>query len=429
MENKDKVLFKDLLFYTRDGEWGEAEIVEDSIPMKVIRGTDFKAIREGQLANVPIRFIQHKKALLKSLKAWDILIETAGGTKDQPTGRTAIITPKILENESLPLTCSSFARILRIKDEIVNPQYVFWFLQNIYNSGEIEAHQVQHTGIARFQFTRFSESVSLSLPSRVTQDSIVDILSSLDEKIELNRQMSKTLEDIASSLFKSWFIDFDPIKAKTADREPEGLSAEIAELFPDSFVDSPLGKIPSGWKIVYLHNVSNIVYGKNLPTSELIEDGFPVFGGNGLIGYYTTFLYDEPQVIIACRGAASGKIHRTIPKSFVTNNSLVCEILKNNDINRYYLEYMLKYLDMTRYATGSAQPQITIQNLNNVTFWIPKKELMIAFGKIISFLHEKELSLDINAKVLSEIRDTLLPKLINGEVKIREAETLISATI
>ncbi|WP_068468941.1 restriction endonuclease subunit S [Candidatus Protochlamydia phocaeensis] len=372
------------------------------------------SLKEARRNNFKLKNVPQEKYI----QIGDVLINSTGtGT----LGRVAQVK-KITE----PTTVDSHVTIVRPNSNLINKDYFGWVLRS--KESFIESLGEGSTGQTELSRARL-EKMQLHIPCLQAQETIANILNSLDDKIELNRQICKTLENIADSLFKSWFIDFDPVKTKAVGRRPEGLSPEIADLFPESFIDSLSGLIPAGWKIVHLHDVSNIVYGKNLPTSELIENGFPVFGGNGLIGYHTTFLYDEQQVIIACRGAASGKIHRTDPKSFVTNNSLICEVLKNRDINRYYLEYMLKYLDMTRYATGSAQPQITIQNLKNVTFWIPKKKLMIAFGEIISSLHEKVLALNINTEILSEIRDTFLLKLISGEIKIQEAEMLISATI
>ena len=239
---------REILAYTRDGEWGAGDLNANLIPMRVIRGTDFEAVSRGSLANVPIRYIRPDVSARKTLKPWDILIETAGGSKNRPTGRTLLVHPRILERSGIPVTCASFARFLRIHCDRANPAYVYWFLQHLYSIGEMEKHQVQHTGVARFQFTDFAANIEVPLPPLPEQHAIAHILGTLDDKIELNRRMNQTLEAMARALFKSWFVDFDPVRAKMAGRDP-GLPKHLADLFPDRMVDSELGPIPEGWEV------------------------------------------------------------------------------------------------------------------------------------------------------------------------------------
>ena len=205
---------RSLLIHTRDGEWGSANPGDGLVPIRVIRGTDFERVRQGDLTTVPIRYLRVEQSARKALRPGDILIETAGGSKGRPTGRTLLIQPRILEGSEIPFTCASFARFLRVDEARVNAPYLYWFLQHLYQIGEMERHQVQHTGIARFQFTRFSEEIQVPVPSRPEQRSIAHILGTLDDKIELNRRMNRTLEEMARALFKSWFVDFDPVRAK-----------------------------------------------------------------------------------------------------------------------------------------------------------------------------------------------------------------------
>jgi type I restriction enzyme S subunit len=238
---------RELLAHTRDGEWGSEVASETSVAMRVIRGTDFEAVRRGDLQSVPVRQIEADAAERKKLKPWDILIETAGGSTGRPTGRTVLITPKTLAGADFPVTCASFARFLRIDSTKADPVYVYWFLQNLYSTGEIEQHQVQHTGIARFQLTKFAESQNISLPSFSEQRAIGQILGVLEAKIELNERVNGTLADMARALFKSWFLDFDPVRAKAEGRESR-LPKLLVDLFPSSFQSSVLGPIPLGWE-------------------------------------------------------------------------------------------------------------------------------------------------------------------------------------
>lgn len=172
----------------------------------------------------------------------------------------------------------------------------------------------------------------------------------------------------------------------------------------------------NNYNISTLEAVATIKYGKGLPTKKLTAQGFPVFGGNGVIGRYTHFMYEEPQVLVSCRGAASGKIMESYPNSFVTNNSL---ILEWNDY-RYY-EFYKQFLlanPLNSYATGSAQPQITIDNIKNVPIPYPNydeiSELCLTLRSISSLHYENV----IENNKLANLRDTLLPHLMSGELDV-----------
>lgn len=239
-------------------------------------------------------------------------------------------------------------------------------------------------------------NLDLLLPDIKSQRRIASILSSLDDKIELNLQMNKTLESIAQAIFKEWFVDF---------RFP-GYDGELTD------------GMPYGWSIESFFKTINIVYGKNLPTTSLKEKGYPVFGGNGIIGYYDNFLYEKPQIIIACRGAASGKINQTLPNSFVTNNSLVFEIKEDSLISFCFLKYFCLNIDFSRYVTGSAQPQITIENLRTLEFLVPAYEVIKLFESLIQPIEERLLNNYVENQTLTQIRDSLLPKLMTGKIRV-----------
>ncbi len=215
----------------------------------------------------------------------------------------------------------------------------------------------------------------LQVPPLPEQKAIAHILGTLDDKIGLNRHMNATLEAMAQALFKSWFVDFDPVKAKAAGRAPEGMDADTAALFPREFVESELGPIPKGWEVYFLSELLNIAYGKNLPTTKLKESGYPVFGGNGQIGYHDFSLYEKPQVLIACRGAASGKINQSLPFSFVTNNSLVLETNKTTRVGFCFLKQFMCNSGLSGHVTGSAQPQVTIENIKNFKVLVPSVDM------------------------------------------------------
>jgi len=228
-------------------------------------------------------------------------------------------------------------------------------------------------------------SQEILLPPFPEQKAIASVLSSLDDKIDLLHRQNKTLEKMAETLFRQWFVE----EAK------------------------------EDWEEVKLGEVVNIRYGKNLPTSNLIEKGYPVFGGNGLIGYYKEYLYGTPQVLIACRGAASGKVLISLPYSFVTNNSLILEIPQKSILTFEFLKYYAYSTDFSSYISGSAQPQITINDLRNAEMLLPPKNKIINFSEIIRPVERKMLYNQQQIRTLEKLRDTLLPKLMSGQIRVK----------
>ncbi len=196
--SSDPVLLRSLLVETKDGEWGKDAPFEGSVEMAVIRGTDFETAKLGQLKGVPVRHIAGKAAGRKLLKPFDILIETAGGSKGKPTGKTVLLRPAIFESAATPLTCASFARFLRVDSALADPEFVYWYLQHLYFNGDIEHYQVQHTGIARFQFTRFADSIELRLPEIDEQKRVSALFGTIDDRIALLRETNSTLEAIGA---------------------------------------------------------------------------------------------------------------------------------------------------------------------------------------------------------------------------------------
>jgi type I restriction enzyme, S subunit len=333
-------------------------------------------------------------------------------------GYSALIPP----SEKLLLHNQRIGKVI-VKTNSVDVGYLNYQLRTKTYRNEVLASAtgstVKHTSPTKMCAYRFS------LPPLAEQKSIASILGALDDKIENNRRMNETLEAMARAIFKSWFVDFDPVRAKAEGNQPAHMDAETAALFPSSFGDDGL---PEGWCTVSLHTVSNIVYGKNLPTKNLIESGYPVFGGNGIIGFHTEYLYEEPQVLIACRGAASGKVLRSLPNSFVTNNSLIIELTESL-LNRYFVELYLRHITLEKFTSGSAQPQMTIANMDAVKILQPTAELISSFSSYVARLFDKIMANDDENETLAKLRDTLLPKLMSGQIRVRDAEKEVEEVV
>ena len=327
----------------------------------------------------------------------------------------------------------------------ITKEFTYWLLLN-------ERKKLVHQGNGSVFInlkTDILKSHIVKIPDIKTQNKIVLILDQISNKIELNTQTNQTLEQIAQATFKHWFIDFTPVHAK-ANALARGETIEQAELaamaclsgktvekitalktedptayhqlqqtaaaFPSEFVETEMGQVPKGWGYKFLNEVCKIAYGKNLPTKQLLDQGYPVFGGNGIIGYFDRYLYEQPQTLISCRGAASGKIMYSAPKSFITNNSLIIE--SNELLDYFYIYEYLKNKDITPYISGSAQPQITISSIEKIKILLPQEFILNRYSLLVSSLYNKIYLNNKNNELLAKTRDQLLPKLLNGEVEL-----------
>ena len=249
------------------------------------------------------------------------------------------------------------------------------------------------------------ENLKMFVPKDISdQRRIASILSSLDRKIELNNKINADLEEMAQAIFKNWFVDFEPFK-------------------DGKFVDSELGMIPEGWKVGTLDEIFSLKYGKNLSTSMILEKGdYPVYGANGIIGYYNEFNCDKYSVLVTSRGNGSGDVSRTHhPKSFITNNSFVVEPLEHYKyIKLPFINGLFNIIDFKSYCSGSAQPQLTNKAMRNICIISPPRELVIKYCEILETLFSHiECVIDENSR-LSLLRDTLLPRLMSGELEVPE---------
>ena len=403
---------KELLDFTRDGEWGKGESSDDLVEMAVIRGTDFLSVRRGDISTVPRRFIPRKAAERKVLMPGDILIETAGGTKDQPTGRTVYLSERIFEALPVPVTCASFSRFLRVKRKLVNPQYLFLYLQSIYSTGEMLPYHIQHTGVARFQYTDFASQWQVPLPPLEEQAEIADTLSIFDDKIELNRRMNEALEAMARAIFKDWFVDFGPIRAKAEGRAPY-LAAELWDLFPDTLDDEDK---PVGWEVRKLEDFVELAYGKSLPAKKRKPGNVAVYGSGGLAGTHDTALVEGPAVIVGRKGTV-GSLYWEDGPAFPIDTVFYVVPRIGSILFSYHLLASYPLRDMN---TDAAVPGLNRGNAYRLEFPQPASELISAFEDMAGALWKRRAENLKETETMTQTRDLLLPKLISGEIRLAE---------
>jgi type I restriction enzyme S subunit len=265
------------------------------------------------------------------------------------------------------------------------------------------------------------EHVPILLPPITDQRAIAHILGTLDDKIELNRRMNQTLEAMARALFKSWFVDFEPVRAKAEGRDP-GLPQHLADLFPSRLVDSELGEKPEGWEVPYWGDLVTLEYGKSLRGYSTGTGKYPVYGTNGKIGHHSRPLSTKPGVIIGRKGAYRG-VHFSSRPFFVIDTAFYVEPKKQIDLRWAY--YQLLRLDINSMDSGSAIPSTSRQEFYTLPIVLPPFEIQQAFSSLLGPAWAKTISNSEEASRLAALRDALLPKLVSGELRVKDAERFI----
>jgi type I restriction enzyme S subunit len=280
----------------------------------------------------------------------------------------------------------------------------------------------------------------MPLPPLAEQKAIAKILGALDDKIELNRRMNETLEAMARALFQSWFVDFDPVRSKQAGRKPVGLDAATAALFPDRFQDSELGQIPKGWTVEMIkHRASNIQYG--FTQSARAEPVGPHFlritdirGGridwgsvpfceadDDLLNKYRVI---DGDIFIARTGASTGEsIYIVEPPRAVFASYLVRLQFASKGLGRLVGEFTRTSNYSNHIAGilgGSAQPNASAQTLASVAMAFPSEKTADAFFRAVRPFDLKRAANDRESRTLATLRDTMLPKLLSGEIRVME---------
>lgn len=290
--------------------------------------------------------------------------------------------------------------VFRSKDGVTDEEFVYYLLKQQYIRNLAANSMTGASGRQRADL-KFIKRIKIQLPNLDVQHCIASILSTYDTLIENNTKRIRLLEKMAENLYKEWFVRF---------RFPGHENVEMEN------------GLPKGWKVKKYEDEFNVKYGKGLPIDKLTKDGFPVFGSNGQIGYYTSYMYETPQILISCRGASSGVVNISLPKSFITNNSLICEMTNETESVFEYLKYCFLNTNLVQYQTGSAQPQITINNIVKLKLLIPSTDVQIKFADKVRTLDKEVGNLQHQNSLLARQRDLLLPRLMSGklEVKVKE---------
>jgi type I restriction enzyme S subunit len=235
--------------------------------------------------------------------------------------------------------------------------------------------------------------------------------------------MNRTLEAQARAIFKSWFVDFDPVRAKMEGRQPVGMDAATTALFPDAFEESKLGMIPKGWRVKTIGDICEFAYGKPLKAEDRQPGSIPVYGSNGQIGWHNQALVKGSGIVVGRKGNPG--VVTWASKDFYPIDITFYVVPKNEIFSLYYLFYSLLGIDLSSLSADSAVPGLN-RNLAYMTkILVSDSALQKVFDKRIS-IFSKQVDANIEqSQTISTMRNFLLPKLMSGEIRVKEAEKMV----
>ncbi|WP_196776087.1 restriction endonuclease subunit S [Burkholderia multivorans] len=358
-------------------------------------------------------------------------------TKDGSIGRVAVVDRDgICINQSVAL--------LR-PNKLVIPRFLAFLLRSPYYQAKMEADSDGST-IKHIYITRV-DKMEIAVPPISEQEMYLSLLGAIDDRIDLLRQTNATLESIAIALFKSWFVDFDPVRSKAEGREPEAMDADTAALFPDSFEDSALGEIPKGWGTGTLAELAHL----NARTwsvrrhPEFVEyiDLGNVKDNN--VAAVTRYAFDDAPSRARRELATGDTLVGTVRpgnRSFAYVGSIRPGLTGSTGFAvlspraTWWSEFI--YLAATtddnigrlaNLADGGAYPAVRPELVSATPCTIPSEQVARKFSAVVALLFQKKSENDAHIQTLVELRETLLPRLISGKLRLPEAEAQLNEAL
>jgi len=409
--------------------------VDYETPFKMIRTPNVKG---GKISLNDCRFVE-EDTYEKWTRRAKVLRDDVLLTREAPMGEVGIV--------DFDDTVFLGQRIMqyRVDRSKLDPHFLLYSflssdLQHQFNMHEGSGSVVSHIRVP--DCSKFE----LNLPPLNIQKEIADVLKKLDRKISVNQQTNQTLEEMAQAIFKSWFVDFDPVKAKMNGEQPEGMDAATASLFPEKLVESELGLIPEDWKVSSLSELIKLTGGGTPKRSEETywNGDIPWFSVKDVPSGSNVFVVDTDEkitelglnksstkllpkgtTIITARGTV-GKL-ALVGTDMCMNQS--CYGIRGKDVGDYYNYFNLKEAVSTlqRNTHGAVFDTITTKTFDTYSMAFSGAELANKFDMLVAPLLQKiEANVRQNIE-LATLRDTLLPKLLSGEIELGTSEELVEA--
>ena len=362
---------------------------------------DISWITPKDLSNFTGRYIQkgERSITQKGFESSSCQILPKGSilfSSRAPIGYIAIAANELCTNQG-------FKSIIP-DNNLVNNLFLYYLLK--YNKEEIEGLGSGTT--FKEVSAKVMQNFDIKIPSIQTQKKIADILSSLDDKIELNRRINDNLEQQAQALFKSWFVDFEPFK-------------------DGKFVDSELGMIPEGWRVGNLLDIAKLYDAKRKPLSsrerENMKKIYPYYGATSIMDYVDKYIFDGTYLLMGEDGSVMDDkgypyLQYVFGKFWSNNHAHVMQ--GKNNFSTEMLHCLLLKKNISPIVTGAVQAKISQANMRKILITQPPHEITIIFSSLIKPIYEIRKKNELENQRLSILRDTLLPKLMSGELKIND---------
>ena len=424
------------------GPFGSDIKVDNFVPqgVPIIRGGNLSS---GRFNDDNFVYLTEGKAdKLSAANAFpDDIVFTHRGT----LGQVGII-PKtkfaryVVSQSQMKLTC---------KTNLAAPPFIYYFFKSNIGQQALLINTSQ-TGVPAISRPVTSlKNITILLPPLPEQRRIAHILGTLDDKIENNRKTAKTLEAMAQAIFRSWFVDFDPVRAKMAGESPESickrlkLTPEILDLFPDRLVDSELGEIPEGWEVGTFGDLCNSVQSGGTPKRIVAQYW------NGQIDWLTSGevrnsivfeakekisetalaesnakLWPAGTTVVAMYGATAGEV--CLLAAEMCTNQACCGLIPLPNYEAFLFFYVR---NERRYiadkSSGSAQQNLNKGLVENYSCFLPVESTIIFFQDVVDCILKRWIIYERECRALIVVRDSLLPKLISGDIRLTEVEDLI----
>lgn len=317
------------------------------------------------------------------------------------------------------------------------PRFIYYLLQTI------DFHQFNDKSSVPGVNRNHVHAYKVRVPPLETQRAIAHVLGTLDDKIELNRRMNRTLEAMAKALFKSWFVDFDPVRAKAEGRQPEGMGAQTAALFPDGFGEDGL---PRGWTLSTIGEETEIVGGSTPSTKEprFWDGDYHWVTPKDLSSLSDPILLDTERKIteLGLQEISSGLLPKgtvlmssrapigylAVTQIPVATNQGFISMKCNKRLPSWYVLHWAEYNmeEIKGRANGTTFLEVSKANFRTLGIIVPNKEVLLAFEEFVGGLY-KQVVLNLEeSRTLAALRDALLPKLLSGEVSVAAVEKMLA---
>ncbi len=417
------------------------DVIGSDWPVNHIRYLNISSVGEGVIIEPPkqIPLSEAPSRARRLVRAGDTVLSTV-----RPGRRSMFFV-----RETTPdLVVSTGFAVLRPRTDRVDPRFLYEYVFDKAFTAYLVSREkgAAYPAILPVDIAE----AEILMPPLPEQRAIARILGALDDKIELNRRMNETLEAMAQALFKSWFVDFDPVvvnalKAgnpipdKFAERayhyrnNPDalGLPEHILRLFPDRFQNSELGPIPEGWEVKRLGEVIEIYDSKRIPLNSreraLRRGSYPYYGATGFMDYIDDYLFDGIYILVGEDGSVIDEYGHPITQyvwgNFWVNNH--AHVLTGSKISNEQLYLVLKNVNIRAFITGAVQPKISQKNLKSIPMFYSGDKVSRVFYNQVSEYFSMIRTISDQSRTLATLRDTLLPKLISGELRVPDVEKIL----